>query len=190
MSYQKTFAEELHAAESELKTLPQPCIHQDLLEEHRHTTYGIGRKARSVECPACHQVVIDETPLRASDAPALVHAIINFGTFFLINKLFATSRMQSDVAMWIAWLTVFVYNFVTRTPVRAARNAILILFAIDTVMIYALFWPWLMTLTYSQLALRAVNSFIAALIGTSPIFVSFGIHSLIRRLKTKASAET
>jgi hypothetical protein len=191
MSYQEIQTKEYYAAEvDELLRLPQPCVHQDLLEAHRNASYGVRRREGSVECPSCHQHVRDDAPLRAKDAPALVHAIIFYGTFYLVYKLLPYyDHMFLDLAMWIAWVAAFVYNFATRTPLRAVRNAALILFAIDTVMVYGHFWADVTMLDFSQTLLRAVNSFLAALIAVSPIFVSFGIHALIDRLKANARAE-
>lgn len=183
--------EELAMGLDEIRKLPQPCIHQDALEVHRRTAYGAERLAvHDPQCPACQQHLKAQAPLSSNDAPALIHAIIFYGVFFAVRKLNPYNRMHLDVAMWIAWLAVFAYNFATRTPLKTARNAILILVAIDTVMVYGLFWRRLMQLTFSESALHVVNSFIASLIAVSPIFVAFGIHFFIKRLKTHARADT
>jgi hypothetical protein len=183
MSYQEIHTPEYYAEIDELLRLPQPCVHQDLLEHHRRASYGV-RRERSFECPTCHQRLRDDSPLRVNDAPALMHVIISYGTFYLIYLLMPYTNINSDAATWVSLLTVFVYNFATRTPLKAVRNAILLFVAVDTVMIYSHFWRIMMEMNFSATVLHVVNTFIVALMGVLPIFISFAIHALIDRLKS------
>lgn len=169
--------------------LPQPCIHEDILESHRRSLESVGINFRRHSgCPGCGREVKNNSALKARDVPAVVHAAVFYSTFFLIYKLVPLGKIYSDFAMWGAWLTVFAVNYKMRTPLSAARNAILIMFAVDTIMVYAHFWEGLIMLTYDQVILHAVNSFMASMIAVTPIFVSRGIHFLVDRLKDKALA--
>jgi hypothetical protein len=167
--------------------LPQPCIHVDVLESHRRSIYRVGAKhGPHLSCPDCGHEVKENSTLKARDVPAIVHAAVFYSTFFLIYSLIPLGKIYSDFAMWGAWLVTFAVNYRMKTPLSAARNAILIIFMVDTVMVYAHFWQGLMMLTYDQVILHAVNSFMASMIAVTPIFVSRGIHFLIQRLKDKA----
>jgi hypothetical protein len=182
--------ESLAPGQLEQLDLPQPCIHEDFLENQRRSIYGIATTSGRPHlcCPDCGREVKDNSALKARDVPAIVHAAVFYSTFFLIYKLIPLGKIYSDFAMWGAWLVTFAVNYRMRTPLSAARNAILILWLVDTVMIYAHFWQGMALLTYDQVILHAVNSLMAAMIAVTPMFVSRGIRFLLQRLKDKALA--
>jgi hypothetical protein len=169
-------------------TLPRLCTHDEALELHRRSRGAGGAAARVRRPPHCHQcghALPGDGPLRARDVPGLTHAFLFFTLAWTLYVFSPFPPLRGEVAMWTTWLVSFAVALRLGTPLRSARNALLILFALSWAEFFGRYWSFV---TPGQLAAVSLEKFADCVFATTPIFFAAGMRAFIRRLKSQARA--
>jgi hypothetical protein len=169
-------------------TLPRVCTHDEALGLYRRAHGANGAPRRRPHPPRCRQcghALSGDRPLRARDVPGLTHAflfVILSWTLYLLNPY---PPLRGEVAMWAAWLVCFVVAHKLHTPLRSARNALVILFSLSWLHFVGKYWS---AITLGYLATHSLDKWADCVFATTPIFVSVGLRALIRRLRSQPRA--
>jgi hypothetical protein len=165
--------------------LPQPCTHDEALELRRQAGV-ITRKLEPTQCSLCGQRLPGNSSLRARDFPGLIHAVVFFISAWAVYLVNPGGEARQDIALLVAWLLTFVISYALQTPLRSARNAWAILFAISWLLFYAFNWRYV---TASYLVSHTIHKWADCFVAITPIMASCGIRAVLERLKRKAQRE-
>jgi len=164
-------------------TLPRVCTHDEALEMHRGSPGAHGRARRTRRPRPCHRcgcALPGGGALRARDVPGLTHALLFFTVGWSLYLLNPYPPLRGEVAMWTTWLVCFAVSLKLRTPLRSARNALVILFSVSWVHFFAQYWS---VITFGYLFTHTLHKWADCVFATTPIFAGAGIRALIERLK-------
>jgi len=174
------FAERRRALDE--TTLPRVCTHEEGLELYRGAP-GAPRRRRPAHCRQCGHSLPGDGALRAREVPGLTHALLFFGLSWGLYLLNPYPPLRAEVAMWTTWLVCFAVSLRLRTPLRSARNALVILFSVSWVHFFARYWS---VVTPDYLLMHSLHKWADCVFATTPIFVGAGIRALVARLKARA----
>lgn len=169
-------------------TLPRVCAHDEALELYRRAQGAGGAPNRGLRPPHCRQcghTLPGDGPLRARDVPGLTHAFLFFTLSWTLYLLNPYPPLRPEVAMWTTWLVCFVVALKLRTPLRSARNALVILFSLSWLLFFGKYWS---VITLGYLATHSLDKWADCVFATTPVFAGAGLRLLIRRLKSQAGA--
>lgn len=166
--------------------LPQFCTHDETLELYRRQAGASTRKCIPARCAACGQRLPANSSLRARDFPGLIHAVVFFITAWAVYFVNPGGAAQQDIALLVAWLLTFVISYGLQTPLRSARNAWAILFAISWLLFVAFSWRYV---TAGYLISHTIHKWADCFVAVTPIIASCGIRAVVERLKRKAQRE-